>query len=139
MSWPLSRPRSLLGASILLLVCLTLPTVVQAQSPMLELESIKVYPGQNAAPVGLFLSHTAPVEGLEIGLATSSPTVVMTEFLLFGGVLQGLSLEFSAVSIEADGREASIEWILDSSAPFDLVIPAGEDQLLATLLVDVSR
>ncbi len=138
MSWLLPRQRSLLGASILLLACLALPGLVQAQSPLLELESIMVYPGQNAAPIGLFLSHIAPVEGVEIGLATSSPTVQMTDLLLLGGVLQGLSLEFSAVSIDADGQEASIRWILDSSAPFDVVIPIGEDQLLATLLIDVT-
>lgn len=113
-------------------------SLARGQVPQLALDVASVIPGQNAVPLGLRLSHTAAVESVEVGLELSASTVDIAEVVLAGGVLDGLTLEFAAVGIDADGQEASLRWVLDSTAPFSPVIPAGSGQLLATVLLDVA-
>jgi len=78
------------------------------------------------------------VESVEVGLDVSSADLTITEVVLAGGVLDGLTLEFGAAVIDAGGQEASLRWILDSTPPFSPTIPAGSGLLLATVLVDVA-
>jgi len=111
--------------------------VADAQSPTLALAAVPVYPGQSGVPVELTLSHINSVEGIEIGLQTSSALLEIDDVILVGGVLEGLPLELSLVEIAPGGQSATIRWILDSTVPFDLFLPPGQNQLLGTVLCSV--
>ena len=140
MSWLLMRHAPLLGVTVLLCALLGgFGGPVAAQSPTLALDSSEVYPGQTGIPLELTLSHVGSVEGLEIGLAPSVDTVVITDLLLEDSVLNGVDLEFSSIDLAADGQELAIEWILDSTVPFTSFLPPGADQLLGTLLVAIDE
>ena len=133
------RMRSILGVGILLGAICGFSPPVPAQAPLLELSSSEVYPGQTGVPFELRLSHVGSVEGIEIGLAPSSSTVLIAEVILNGGVLEGLDLEFSSIQIDPDGQAASILWTLDSSVPFTTFLSPGDDQLLATVICDIDE
>ena len=140
MSWLFMRHAPLLGVTVLLCALLGgFGGPVAAQSPTLALDSSEVYPGQTGIPLELTLSHVGSVEGLEIGLAPSVDTVVITDLLLEDSVLNGVDLEFSSIDLAADGQELAIEWILDSTVPFTSFLPPGADQLLGTLLVAIDE
>ncbi len=111
-------------------------STVEAQAPQLTLDTVDLFREQTAVPVELRLDNTDPIEAVEIGLQVSSTAVTITDVLLEGGVLDGVTLEFAAAEIDPGGQEVSILWILDSTAPFSPVIAAGAGQLLATLLID---
>ena len=139
MSWQFMRLRSLAGAMLTLCALIGFGGAVAAQTPTLALTSSEVYPGQTGVPLSLTLSHVGSVEGIEIGLSTSVDTIVITDFLLEGSVLEGIDLEFAAIDLSLDGQELAIEWILDSTVPFTTFLPPGNDQLLGTLLVAIDE
>lgn len=133
-----SMPRR--AAIVVLLLCAGAGlSPVAGQTPQLTLQSVEVFSSQEGVPLELRVTSAAPIEAIEIGFAVSDPLVQLSDVALEGGVLAGLSLEFSAVSIDGNGLEASILWILDSTAPYSPVVPAGTDQLLATVLVDIDE
>ena len=139
MSWLKLRMRSLIGVGILLGALCPFGTTASAQAPQLELAAAEVYPGQIGVPLELRLSSSGSVEAIEIGLAPSQSTVRISDVLLAGGVLEGLDLEFSSVSIDPDGQGAAIRWTLDSSVPFTTFLAPGNDQLLGVVICDIDE
>jgi len=134
---PSAPSRAIPWLASLAVAGLALALPASAQVPELSLSPANAIPGLEAVPLELRLSHVAAVESVEVGLQVSSPDLAIAEVVIAGGVLEGLTLEFAAIAIDPDGSEASLRWILDSTPPFSPTIPAGSDQLLATVLVDV--
>lgn len=101
------------------------------------LDMVETFPAQQGVPVGIFVSNTAELSGVQIGIQYDHFKADATGIDLTGGVLENVNLEFSDSDLDVNSGEFTYVAILDSSAPFDTTIAVGTDQYLGSLLVDV--
>ncbi len=130
------RVISMGGIFLFAMMTFGIPSVT-AQTPSLTLATVETMPGAIEVPVPLRLTHKAPVHALAIGITYDQLNTTLVEFSLGGGVLDGIQLEFSHLDIDPTSGEIAFFVVLDSSAPYDPVIPPGADQLVAELIFDM--
>ena len=107
-----------------------------ADAQTLTLGSVTALP-EETVELPLSLTTDAAVNELVVHISFSASQLNLLEVSLEGGVLDGVELELDDVDLGAG--EITAHWILDDSEPFDPVIEAGDDLLLATLRFNVEE
>ncbi len=111
---------------------------VSAQTALLELADVVVFPGQSGVEVEIFLSCDEPVSGLQVGIAVDPDRIILQQLDLSAGVLAAISVEFLDTTTDDEEGEATLLAIIDSEAPFDQSLPAPSAALLGKLVLDAS-
>ncbi|MEE2883438.1 MAG: hypothetical protein VYD70_06885 [Planctomycetota bacterium] len=109
-----------------------------AQSPLLEMADVVVFPGQSGIEVPISLSSDQSISGVQVGIAVDPDRIILQYLDLTEGVLEAISVEFLETTIDVEEGEATLVVIIDSTAPFDQSLPVGTGALLAVLVLDAS-